>query len=344
MSPIGVGDGKLVNILDLSVHFPVESGLLRRRVGTIRAVDGVSLGIEKGESVGLVGESGCGKTTFGRAVLRLIEPTSGSVTIDGVDILSLKTRELRAARREMQIVFQDPYSSLNPRMSVKDLIAEPVRFHKVMKSETDIDEWVDELLGKVGLSPSDRGRYPHEFSGGQRQRIAIARGLSIKPRLLVLDEPVSALDVSVQAQVLNLLIDLRSEFGFADLFISHDLSVVRQVCATVAVMYLGRIVEFAPTELLYNLPQHPYTEGLLAAVPVPDPSISRDRIILQGDVPSPSNPPTGCNFHTRCPYAIDICSVEEPVLQWVGDAGEGTRLVACHRAEELHLNGLGVSA
>jgi peptide/nickel transport system ATP-binding protein len=314
-------DQQLVNVQNLVKHFPVEGS-----ADVVRAVDGVSFEILRGETLGLVGESGCGKSTVGRCLLRLIEPTSGEITFERRNVNSLGKRELREMRREMQIVFQDPYASLNPRMKVGDIIAEPLIIHGV-GNKTERRERVGELLGKVGLSPDYMKRYPHEFSGGQRQRIGVARTLALKPKLIVADEPVSALDVSVQAQVVNLLQDLQQEFGLTYLFISHGLAVVEHISTRVAVMYLGRIVEVASAIDLYARPLHPYTQALLSAIPVPDPRRKRDRIVLQGDVPTPIDPPTGCRFRTRCPIAINECAQIDPELR---EVAPGHR-VACIR-------------
>jgi len=310
----------LVSVRDLRKHYPVRSGLLGRVTGAVRAVDGVSFDILRGETLGLVGESGCGKTTAGRVILRLTEPTSGSVTLDGIDILSLPPGELRRTRRRMQIVFQDPFSSLNPRMTVGSTIREGLTVHRIARGE-EADRRVRQLLDEVGLRPEYASRYPHEFSGGQRQRIGIARALSVEPEFIVCDEPVSALDVSVQAQVVNLLTDLQRDRGLTYLFIAHDLSVVEHIATRVAVMYLGRIVEIARREDLYREPLMPYTQALLSAVPVPDPTVSRKRIVLKGDVPSPASPPTGCVFHPRCPHpAKDLaCTRIVPPLEQKAD-------------------------
>jgi oligopeptide/dipeptide ABC transporter ATP-binding protein len=300
---------QLVNVNGLVKHFPVEGS-----DDVVRAVDGVSFSILRGETLGLVGESGCGKSTVGRCLLRLIEPTSGQITFDGREVLSLGRNELRQLRREMQIVFQDPYASLNPRMRVGDIVGEPLVIHKI-GTRKEQRERVAELLRRVGLDPDYGNRYPHEFSGGQRQRIGVARTLALNPKLIVADEPVSALDVSVQAQVVNLLQDLQKDLGLTYLFISHGLAVVEHISTRVAVMYLGRIVEIASAAELYARPLHPYTQALLSAIPVPDPRRTRERIVLQGDVPTPINPPSGCRFRTRCPIAIDECARIDPELR-----------------------------
>ncbi len=311
----------LVNVRGLVKHFAVEGS-----DDVVRAVDGVSFEIFAGETLGLVGESGCGKSTVGRCLLRLIEPTAGEVEFEGRDVLSLGKTQLREIRREMQIVFQDPYASLNPRMKVGDIVGEPLVIHKV-GTRKERDERVAELLKRVGLDPDYRNRYPHEFSGGQRQRIGVARTLALNPKLIVADEPVSALDVSVQAQVVNLLQDLQIEFGLAYLFISHGLAVVEHISNRVAVMYLGRIVEVTTAAELYANPLHPYTKALLSAIPIPDPKHKRERIVLQGDVPTPINPPSGCRFRTRCPIAIDECARIDPELREVSSG----HTVACIR-------------
>ncbi|HEV8339138.1 MAG TPA: dipeptide ABC transporter ATP-binding protein [bacterium] len=304
----------ILDVRNLYKHFPITKGfILQKQVGAVRAVDGVSFTIRQGETLGLVGESGCGKTTTGRVILRLQEPTSGEAYFEGRNIFKLSKEDLRRMRRDMQIIFQDPYSSLNPRMTVGDIVGEPLEIHNLARGKEKLRR-VQELLEIVGLSPYHANRYPHEFSGGQRQRIGIARALAVNPKLIICDEPVSALDVSIQAQVLNLLEELQKEFGLTYLFIAHDLSVVKHISDRIAVMYLGRIVEVAEVDELFVNPQHPYTEALLSAVPIPDPAIRRERIILPGDVPSPVNPPAGCRFHTRCLYAQESCRVNDPEL------------------------------
>ena len=317
----------LLKVKDLVKHFPIRGGLFNRTVDKVHAVDGVSFELQAGETLGVVGESGCGKSTTGRCILRLIEPTSGEVWFEGKNVTTAGKDELRALARDMQIIFQDPYASLNPRMTVGAIIGEALTIHKLAKTPREYDERIVQLLETVGLAADHMRRYPHEFSGGQRQRIGIARALAVSPKLVVCDEAVSALDVSIQAQVINLLEDLRSEFKLTYVFIAHDLSVVEHISHRVAVMYLGRIVEIAPAKLLYTNPLHPYTEALLSAVPIPDPSVKRKRIPLQGDVPSPINPPPGCHFHTRCPIAQKgLCDREKPALK---QSAEG-HWVACH--------------
>ncbi len=320
----------LLQAQDVRTHFRVKRGLVQRPA-TVKAVDGVSLEVFPSETVGLVGESGCGKSTFGRTVLRLVEPTSGRIRFDSQDITELSQRQLRPLRRRMQIIFQDPYASLNPRMSVFETLAEPLAIHGLAHSPSEVAARVESLMKKVGLRPDQATRYPHEFSGGQRQRIGIARALAVEPRFIVADEPISALDVSIQAQIVNLLRDLQDELKLAYLFIAHDLKVVEYISHRVAVMYLGKVVETAKSAELYASPKHPYTRALLSAVPVPDPERKRHRIVLEGDVPSPMNPPSGCTFHPRCPIAKKgLCDVTAPELRALGS---DDHLVSCHLAE-----------
>ncbi|TKJ48144.1 peptide ABC transporter ATP-binding protein [Candidatus Aerophobetes bacterium Ae_b3a] len=330
----------LLEVKNLKKYFPITRGVFRRVVGYVKAVDRVDLFIRQGETLGLVGESGCGKTTLGRSILRLIEPTDGEVwfkTGKGkkLDITKLEDREIKSLRREMRMIFQDPYASLNPRMTVMDIVGEPLIIHKVAQGK-EIEDRVRTLLKIVGLNPRYMRRYPHEFSGGQRQRIGIARALALNPRLVIADEPVSALDVSVQAQVINLLENLQVQFNLTYLFIAHDLSVVYHISNRIAVMYVGKIMEVGQAEEVYQGPRHPYTEALMSAVPVIDPDVKPERILLQGDVPNPANSPSGCTFHPRCRYAKKICSQEEPPLEDIGDE----HYVACHFADDFSLKGI----
>jgi oligopeptide transport system ATP-binding protein len=316
----------LLSVKNLKKHFAVSGGVFAREVDRVHAVDGVSFDIGKGETLGLVGESGCGKSTTGRCILRLIEPSSGEVWFEGADVTKLGPDAMRALRRDMQIIFQDPYASLNPRLTVGAIVGEALQIHGLARSRKALEERVLELLETVGLQADHMGRFPHEFSGGQRQRIGIARALAVDPKLVICDEPVSALDVSIQAQVINLLEDLQEKFGLTYLFIAHDLSVVEHISTRIAVMYLGRVVEIAGARDLYDTPLHPYSEALLSAVPIPDPTVKRKRIMLQGDVPNPIRPPSGCHFHTRCPIAKPDCSQRSPVLE---EKRPG-HWVACH--------------
>ena len=329
------GKTVLVKVDNLKKHFPIMRGVFRRQVGAVQAVDGVTFDIYEGETLGLVGESGCGKSTTGRVVLQLLDPTAGSVLFKGRDLTALSKGDLRRQRRDMQMIFQDPYASLNPRMTVGNIIGEPLKIQKLGNAD-ERKQRVQELLQVVGLNPYFVNRYPHEFSGGQRQRIGVARALATNPEFIVADEPISALDVSVQAQVVNLLGDLRDELGLTYLFIAHDLSMVRHISDRVAVMYLGRIVELGETDEVYNHPLHPYTQALLSAIPLPDPDkeAERQRIILEGDVPSPANPPSGCRFHPRCGYATDICKEEDPENRNMGGE-ESAHWVACHHADQF---------
>jgi oligopeptide transport system ATP-binding protein len=321
----------ILSVRNLKKHFPINAGfIIQRQVGAVRAVDGVSFDVYRGETLGLVGESGCGKSTTGRTILQLYKPTSGEVIFEGQDISHLSPAAMRQMRKQMQIIFQDPFASLNPRMTVGSIISEPLQIHGLYPDKKERQGYIEELMRKVGLNPYFINRYPHEFSGGQRQRIGIARALALKPKFIVCDEPISALDVSIQAQVVNLLEDLQAELGLTYLFIAHDLSMVRHICDRVAVMYLGKIVELGPTDEVYDNPLHPYTQALLSAVPVPDPASEekRRRIIISGDLPSPANPPRGCNFSTRCPVAFDLCRQDpDPELVEVTPG----HFAACHR-------------
>ena len=318
----------ILSVRNLKKYFPIRRGVLARVAAHVKAVDDISFDINKGETFGLVGESGCGKTTAGRAVLRLIEPDTGTIRFDGIDLLSLSSQQLRRRRRDMQIIFQDPYASLNPRMTIRTIVGEPFAIHGIARG-SERDDRVANLLKTVGLDPSVLGRYPHEFSGGQRQRIGIARALALKPKLIVADEPVSALDVSIQAQIINLLGDLQQQFGLTYLFISHAIPVIEHISTRIGVMYLGKLVEVGTSAQICLAPKHPYTQALLSAVPIPDPGARKQRVVLKGDVPTPINPPSGCRFHTRCPIAIDRCKVEEPPLRETQDG----RDAACHLVE-----------
>jgi len=325
---IPVNTTPLIQVTGLKKYFPVRSGLFSRVSAWVKAVDDITLHVDHGETLGLVGESGCGKTTVGRSILRLMEPTAGEINFEGEDLLALTPRELRQARRRMQIIFQDPYSSLNPRMTIGSIVSEPLKIHKIAKGQELLDR-VNQLFVKVGLRPEHQSRYPHEFSGGQRQRVGIARALALNPKFIVCDEAVSALDVSIQAQILNLLRDLQKEFHLSYLFITHDLNVVQYLADRIAVMYLGQLAEVAPTEGLFATPKHPYTQPLLSATPVPDPPAVSQRMILSGDAPSPLNPPTGCRFHPRCPQVMDICKTTNPPLIQIGPSEKGHQ-VWCH--------------
>ena len=324
----------IIEIRDLKKYFPITGGLLKHTVGYIKAVDGVNLTIQQGETLGLVGESGCGKSTLGRCILRLIEPTQGQILFHGEDLMKLTPAQMRNEREHLQIIFQDPYASLNPKMTVEEIVSEPLRIQK-KGTQAEIAARTKELLRLVGMQESATERYPHEFSGGQRQRIGIARALALNPEFVICDEPVSALDVSVRSQVLNLMNELKKKMGLTFLFISHDLSVVKHISDRVAVMYLGQIIELASKEALYQNPAHPYTRALLSAIPIPDPTVERERIILQGDVPSPANPPSGCHFRPRCPYACEQCGLQPPRMVEI----EKGHYVACHLCENNRQEG-----
>ncbi|AGB40432.1 oligopeptide/dipeptide ABC transporter, ATP-binding protein [Halobacteroides halobius DSM 5150] len=318
----------ILEVKNLKKHFPIKGGIFKRQINSVKAVDGLNFEVKRGETLGLVGESGCGKSTTGKVLLRLLEATEGEVVFEGQNIYDLDKKEMRSLRREMQMIFQDPYASLNPRMTVGEIIGEPLEIHGLASGQ-EKEKRVRELLDKVGLQPNYANRYPHEFSGGQRQRIGIARALAVNPKIIVCDEPVSALDVSIQAQVINLLEELQEELGLTYIFIAHDLSVVRHISDRVAVMYLGEMAELADKDELYENPKHPYTKALLSAIPVPNPEANKDRILLEGDVPSPINPPSGCSFHTRCPFAKEICKKKTPQFK---DTGDG-HFYACHLVE-----------
>ncbi|MGD9333252.1 MAG: dipeptide ABC transporter ATP-binding protein [Desulfobacterales bacterium] len=324
----------LLSVEDLKMYFPVYGGVMRRRVAQVFAVDGVSFAIPAGQTLGLVGESGCGKTTVGRSILRLYQPTGGRVVFDGQNITTMDRVALQAVRRDMQIIFQDPFESLNSRHTIQEILEEPFRIHRI-GSAAERRQRVSNLLGRVGMSTKALTRFPHEFSGGQRQRIGIARAIALEPRLVICDEPVSALDVSIQSQVINLLLELQREMGLTYLFIAHDLAVVKHISDHIAVMYLGRIVEYTDAATLYAHPRHPYTQALISAIPIPDPDARKNQQVLTGDVPSPINPPSGCHFRTRCPYAVDRCREEGPTLRSAPGAIDGSHLAACHRMEEI---------
>jgi len=326
----------ILEVNNLKMHFPVRGGIFRRQTGKVHAVDGISFSVRPGKTVGLVGESGCGKTTAGRTILRLYKPTEGEVLFDGKDLSQLGKRPLQSIRRQMQMIFQDPFESLNSRHTIGYILEEPFIIHRIGTPEERKKE-VKRLLDTVGLPESAGDRFPHEFSGGQRQRIGIARAIALNPRMIICDEPVSALDVSIQSQILNLLLDLQEELGLTYIFIAHDLAVVKHISDFIAVMYLGKIVEYTDADSLYHNPQHPYTHALLSAIPVPDPTIKTKKQILTGDVPSPINPPEGCRFHTRCPIAIDRCRSDEPELSAAPGTEGDVHLVACHRAGEMAL-------
>lgn len=324
----------LLEVKNLQKYFPIQGGLWWREVGKVHAVDTVSFSVQRGKTLGLVGESGCGKSTLGRTLLRLTDPTAGEIIYEGKDIAKLSAQELRALRKDIQIIFQDPFASLNPRMSIREILSEPFEIHGLYKNPQERDAKIIELLKEVGLNPEAANRYPHEFSGGQRQRIGIARALALKPKLIVADEPVSALDVSIQSQILNLMMDLRDKYGLSYIFIAHDLAVIEHISDDIAVMYLGKIIEHTSAENLYEKPRHPYTQALISSIPEPTIDRTKTRKTLQGDVPSPINPPSGCRFNTRCPYVKDKCRQLEPALQNKGTT-DNPHWVACHFADEL---------
>jgi oligopeptide/dipeptide ABC transporter ATP-binding protein len=324
----------LLEVENLKMHFPIHGGILRRKVGWVYAVDGVSLSVREGQTLGLVGESGCGKTTVGRTIARLYNPTAGKVFFSGKDIFGLNHQDLRAVRRDLQMIFQDPFESLNARHTIDDILQEPFAIHGI-GSSADRDLEISQLLNRVGMDEKALTRFPHEFSGGQRQRIGIARAIALRPKLVICDEPVSALDVSIQSQILNLLLELQSEMKLTYLFIAHDLAVVKHISDRIAVMYLGKIVEYADADKLYQNPVHPYTYALLSAIPIPDPEVKKEKQILSGDVPSPINPPAGCVFHTRCPFVKEFCKIEIPELQPAPGTDDNDHLQACLRAGEI---------
>ncbi|MES2615916.1 MAG: dipeptide ABC transporter ATP-binding protein [Bdellovibrionota bacterium] len=324
----------ILEVENLVKYFSITGGIFGKEVARVHAVDGVTFSLKRGKTLGLVGESGCGKSTLGRAILKLIEPNSGRVIFNQIELNKLSQKQLRPIRKDMQIIFQDPFASLNPRMSIREILSEPFEIHGLYKNKKEREEVIVNLVKEVGLSPDSVDKYPHEFSGGQRQRIGIARAIALKPKIIVCDEPVSALDVSIQSQILNLMVDLRDKYNLSYIFIAHDLAVIEHISDDVAVMYLGKIVEHTSAELLYKKPMHPYTRALISSIPRHDIVEKRERQVLHGDVPSPMNPPSGCRFHTRCPFAKDICSAQEPILENYG-TGENPHLVACHFAKDF---------